>query len=202
MLRWKLTLGLLATLIILLLISIYGVWLSKSLGNTINHVLQDNYDSIAVCHYMRTATARVNTFYSRGDRPAPPYDQPGTLEDVDRAFDAKFPVLERNAKSDQERKLVADLKAACQQYIQIYRDTFRFFAEGGIKDPRIHEVRGRLPEVTLAITELSQKILDRNERQMFKANEKAERQTRDSIRLLVTAVISAIIVFLFTYFRL
>ena len=202
MLRWKLTLGLLATLIILLLISVYGVWLSKSLGKTIDHVLQDNYDSIRVCHYMRTATARVNTFYSRGDRPAPPYDQPETLEEVARAFDAKFPVLERNAKSDQERKLVADLKAACQQYIQIYRDTFRFFAEGGIKDPRIHEVHGQLPNVTLAITELSQKILERNERQMFKANEKAERQTRDSIRLLVTAVISAILVFLFTYFRL
>jgi signal transduction histidine kinase len=151
---------------------------------------------------MRTATARVNTFYSRGDRPAPPYDQPETLEEVARALDAKFPVLERNAKSDQERKLVADLKAACQRYIQIYRDTFRFFAEGGIKDPRIHEVRGQLPNVTLSITELSQKILERNERQMFRANEKAERHTRDSIRLLVTAVISAIIVFLFTYFRL
>jgi NtrC-family two-component system sensor histidine kinase KinB len=202
MLRWKLTLGLLATLIILLLISIYGVWLSKSLGKTIDSVLLDNYDSITVCHYMRTATARVNTFYSRGDRPAPPFDQPATLEEVARQFDAKFPVLERNAKSEQERRLVADLKAACQQYVQVYRDSFRYFAEGGIKDPQIHEVRGQLPNLTLKITEVSQKILERNERQMFRANEKAERQTRDSIRLLVIAVISAIIVFLFTYFRL
>src|ERR1700746_3178036 len=102
MLRWKLTLGLLATLIILLLISIYGVWLSKSLGETIDNVLRNNYDSVTVCHYMRTATARLNTFYSRGDRPAPPYDQPETLEEVARAFDAKFPILERNAKSQQE----------------------------------------------------------------------------------------------------
>ena len=202
MLRWKLTLGLLATLIILLLISIYGVWLSKSLGKTIDSVLLDNYDSITVCHYMRTATARVNTFYSRADRPAPPFDQPATLEEVARQFDAKFPVLERNAKSEQERRLVADLKAACQQYVQVYRDSFRYFAEGGIKDPQIHEVRGQLPNLTLKITEVSQKILERNERQMFRANEKAERQTRDSIRLLVIAVISAIIVFLFTYFRL
>src|ERR1700730_5653715 len=202
MLRWKLTLGLLATLIILLLISIYGVWLSKSLGKTIDSALPHNSDSIPVCHYMRTATARVNTFYSRGDRPAPPFDQPATLEEVARQFDAKCPVLERNAKSEQERRLVADLKAACQQYVQVYRDSFRYFAEGGIKDPQIHEVRGQLPNLTLKITEVSQKILERNERQMFRANEKAERQTRDSIRLLVIAVMSAIIVFLFTYFRL
>ena len=79
MLRLKLTLGLLATLIILLLVGIYGVWLFNDLGRAVDDVLRDNYDSIKVCHYMRTATARVNTFYTRGERPYPPFDQPQTL---------------------------------------------------------------------------------------------------------------------------
>src|SRR4030088_675140 len=105
MLRLKLTLGLLATLIILLLVGIYGVWLFNDLGRAVPNVLRNNYDSIKVCdymrvvtarvdknvltnnhasikvcHYMRFATARVNPFSPRVDRPAPPYDQTGPVD--------------------------------------------------------------------------------------------------------------------------
>src|SRR6201993_4558550 len=100
MLRLKLTLGLLATLIILLLVGIYGVWLFNDLGRAVDEVLRDNYDSIKVCHYMRTATARVNTFYTRGERPYPPLDQPQTLDEVEQQFKARFPILERTERTD------------------------------------------------------------------------------------------------------
>ena len=137
MLRLKLTLGLLATLIILLLVGIYGVWLFNDLGRAVDKVLRDNYDSIKVCHYMRTATARVNTFYSRGERPYPPYDQPGTLNEVEKQFRERLPALELNAKSAEERDLVAQLKAACAEYIHVYREISDYFREGGLSDPRI-----------------------------------------------------------------
>src|ERR1700685_2511079 len=141
MLRLKLTLGLLATLIILLLVGIYGVWLFNDLGRAVDKVLRDNYDSIKVCHYMRTATALVNIFYSRGEHPFPPIDQPGTLNEVEKQFNTRLPTLELNAKTEDERNLAAQLKAACTQYIQVYRDIFRYFKEGGLNDPRIAEVR-------------------------------------------------------------
>src|SRR2546429_1144720 len=118
MLRLKLTLGLLATLLILLLIGIYGVWLFSDLGRAVDNVLRDNYDSIKVCHYMRTATARVNTFYTRGERPFPPLDQPQTLDEVDQQFNARFPVLERNARTTDEERLVNELKSTCREYVQ------------------------------------------------------------------------------------
>src|SRR6201993_2700505 len=124
MLRLKLTLGLLATLIILLLVGIYGVWLFNDLGRAVDEVLRDNYGSIKVCHYMRTATARVNTFYTRGERPYPPLDQTHTLDDVDRQFNALLPTLDLNAKTQEERNLVVELKAACSKYIQLYREIF------------------------------------------------------------------------------
>ena len=110
MLRLKLTLGLLATLIILLLVGIYGVWLFNDLGRAVDKVLRDNYDSIKVCHYMRTATARVNTFYSRGERPYPPFDQPGRWTRSRSSLRRGLPTLELNAKSDDERDLVAQLQ--------------------------------------------------------------------------------------------
>src|SRR6202023_1013226 len=107
MLRWRLTLGLLATLIILLLVGTYGVWLFNDLGRAVDDVLRNNYDSITACHYMRVATARINIFYSRGlDRPAPPYDQPGPINDVESEFAKRFPILERNARDPEERDLV------------------------------------------------------------------------------------------------
>jgi two-component system, NtrC family, sensor histidine kinase KinB len=202
MLRWKLTLGLLATLIILLLVGTYGVWLFNDLGKAVDKVLRDNYDSIKVCHYMRTATARVNTFYSRGERPYPPLDQTQTLDDVDRQFKVLFPTLDRNANTEEERDLVVKLKAACSNYVNLYRQIFDYFKQGGITDPRILQVRQQIPNLTLAITNLSEKILDHNERQMFIANKAAEQKSSDSIRLLIIAMISAVFVFVLTYARL
>ena len=202
MLRLKLTLGLLATLLILLLVGIYGVWLFNDLGRAVDKVLRDNYDSIKVCHYMRTATARVNTFYSRGERPYPPYDQPGTLDEVERQFNARLPRLELNAKSQEERDLVTQLKTACAEYINVYRKLFIYFKEGGLADPRIAAVRPQVPVLTLSITNVSEKILDHNEQQMFMANRAAEQKSKDSIRLLIIAMISAVIVFILTYARL
>jgi two-component system, NtrC family, sensor histidine kinase KinB len=202
MLRWKLTLGLLATLIILLLVGIYGVWLFNDLGRAVDKVLRDNYDSIKVCHYMRTATARVNTFYSRGERPAPPFDQPGVLDEVEKQFNERLPTLELNAKTDDERSLVAQLKAACGKYIQVYRQIFAYFKEGGLSDPRIADVKPLIPGLTISITDESEKILNRNEQQMFLANRAAEQKSKDSIRLLIIAMISAVIVFVLTYGRL
>ena len=202
MLRLKLTLGLLATLIILLLVGIYGVWLFNDLGRAVGKVLRDNYDSIKVCHYMRTATARVNTFYTRGERPYPPFDQTAILNEAEKQFAARLPTLELNARSPEERDLVAQLKAACAEYIQVYRKIFDYFKAGGFSDPGIAEIRARIPTLTLSITNISEQILDHNEHQMFMANRAAEQKSKDSIRLLIIAMISAVIVFVLTYGRL
>jgi NtrC-family two-component system sensor histidine kinase KinB len=200
MLRWRLTLGLLATLIILLLVSVYGVWLFNDLGRAVDDVLRNNYDSITACHYMRVATARINIFYSRGlDRPAPPYDQPGPINDVEGEFAKRFPILERNARDPEERDLVAQLKQAAADYVAVYRQTFAQFKAN---DPTIKESWAKIPKITLGITDLSEKILRRNEKQMFIANAKARRKAKDSIRLLLTAMVSAVVVFIFTYARL
>jgi two-component system, NtrC family, sensor histidine kinase KinB len=202
MLRLKLTLGLLATLIILLLVGIYGVWLFNDLGRAVGKVLRDNYDSIKVCHYMRTATARVNTFYTRGERPYPPFDQTAILNEAEKQFAARLPTLELNARSPEERDLVSQLKAACDEYIHVYRKIFDYFKAGGFSDPGIAEIRARIPTLTLSITNISEQILDHNEHLMFMANRAAEQKSKDSIRLLIIAMISAVIVFVLTYGRL
>src|SRR6516164_185437 len=119
MLRWKLTLGLLATLLILLLVGIYGVWLFNDLGQAVDKVLRDNYGSIKISHYMRTAAARVNTFYTRGEHPYPPYDQSKTLDEVEHQFNTQLSTLELNAKTDDERNLVDRLQVACSKYVRL-----------------------------------------------------------------------------------
>src|ERR1700722_15353148 len=107
MLRWRLTLGLLGTLIILLTVGIYGVWLFNDLGRAVDKVMRNNYDSIRACHSMRVATARINIFYSRGiDRPSLPYDQTAPLDRTEKEFTGEIPVLERNARDPQEKECV------------------------------------------------------------------------------------------------
>lgn len=200
MLRWRLTLGLLATLIILLTVGIYGVWLFNDLGRAVDKVMRNNYDSIRACHSMRVATARINIFYSRGiDRPSLPYDQTAPLDRTEKEFIAAIPILERNARTPQEKELVSQLKQATTDYISVYRDTFRqYFAH----DPAIHDSWAKIPELTLKITNLSETILRINERLMLEANHEARRKAAESIRLLLIAMVSSIIVFIFTYARL
>jgi signal transduction histidine kinase len=202
MLRWKLTLGLLATLIILLLVGVYGVWLFNDLGRAVDNVLRDNYDSIKVCHFIRTGTTRLNTFYARGERQNPPLDQPAPLEETAKDFQNRLPILDRNAKNPEERSVVTNLRKACDDYIELYRQILESAKEGGMRDPRIAELRTQIRGLTLQITDLSEKILDRNESQMLKANRTADKKAKDSIRLLIIAMASALIVFVFTYVRL
>jgi NtrC-family two-component system sensor histidine kinase KinB len=200
MLRWRLTLGLLATLIILLTVGIYGVWLFNDLGRAVDKVLCNNYDSIRACHSMRVGTARVNIFYSRTiDRPTLPYDQTGPLDRTENDFKAAIPILERNTRDPEQKKLVSELKQATSDYIGVYREIFRqYFAH----DPAIHDSWARIPELTLKITNLSETILGINEKQMLEANREARHKSADSIRLLLIAMVSSIIVFIFTYARL
>jgi two-component system, NtrC family, sensor histidine kinase KinB len=200
MLRWRLTLGLLATLIILLLVGVYGVWLFNDLGRAVDNVLRNNYDSITVCHYMRIATARTNIFYSLNlDRAVPPYDQPGPVDSVEKEFAKRFPILERNARDPEERALVAQLKQAAADYVGAFR---KVFAQFKANDPALRESRAQIPKTTLRITELSEKILSLNEKSMFTANANARRKAKDSIRLLLIAMVSSLVVFFFTYARL
>ena len=200
MLRWRLTLGLLATLIILLTVGIYGVWLFNDLGRAVDKVMRNNYDSIRVCHSMRVATARVNSFYSRGiDRPSLPYDQTAPLNRTEKEFAGEIPILERNARDPQEKDLVSQLKQATADYIDVYRQTFRqYFAH----DAAIRDSWSKIPELTLKITNLSETLLRINESQMLQANHEARRKAAESIRLLLIAMVSSIIVFVFTYARL
>src|SRR5258708_15858397 len=107
MLRWRLTLGLLATLLILLTVGIYGVWLFNDLGRAVDKVMRNNYDSIRVCHGMRVATAQVNSFYSRAiDRPTLPYDQTTPLNKTAKTFTAVIPILDRTPRNPHEIHLL------------------------------------------------------------------------------------------------
>ncbi|MBV9490513.1 MAG: HAMP domain-containing protein [Verrucomicrobia bacterium] len=199
MLRWRLILGLLATLLILLLVGIYGVYLFHSLGSAFDRVLKDNYDSIKVCHFLRVTTARLNTFYARGDRPSPPYDQTAPLDQAEREVSERMPILWRNARDPQQEVLVRDLQAVVNRYFGTYR---RIFAEFSANNLHYRETRGEIGQLTLQITNLSENILDWNEHQMLGANNRADKQTKDSIRLLIMAMSSAVVVFVFTYIRL
>src|SRR5258708_15722922 len=148
---------------------------------------------------MGVATARVNTFYPRIDRPAPPYDQTGLVDDVEKEFARRFPILERNARDPEQKDLVAKLKQATTDYVQVY---LQMSAQFKPNDPPIKDSRAKIPKLTLQITELTEKILRQNEKQMFIANQTARRKAKDSIRLLLTAMVSSVVVFVFTYARL
>src|SRR5258708_9255220 len=146
---------------------------------------------------MRVATAQVNSFYSRGiDGPTLPYDQTTTLDKREKGFTAGIPILERNARDPEEKRLVSELKQVTTDYVTVYRLAFRqYFAH----DSAIHDSWAQIPQLTLQITNLAENILRINEKQMLQANHEARRKPTESIRLLLIAMVSSVIVFIFTY---
>jgi signal transduction histidine kinase len=200
MLRWRLTLGLLATVAIVLFIGIYGVWLFDDLGRAIDKVLRNNYDSIKVCHYLRVATARVNTFYARSADGSPPaYDQTSMLNEVANNFAAQLPILQRNARTPEEQAKVQQLQQTVNDYVQLWRTILQ---KGAAHDPNLRNYLHQVPQLTLNITNLSEKILGSNESQMLIADHAAKNRARMSIRLLLIAMLTSLAVFVFTYLRL
>ncbi len=178
---------------------VYGVWLFNDLGRAVDDVLRNNYDSITVCHYMRVATARINTFYPRLDRAGSAVRSNWTGR---RGRKRVCPTIsDPRAQRPRPRTegLVAQLKQAATDYVQTYR---QIFAQVKANDPAIKDSRTKTANLTLLITELTEKILRQNEKQMFIANQKARRKARDSIRPLLTAMVSSVMVFIFTYARL
>ncbi|MBV8585255.1 MAG: hypothetical protein JO308_03125, partial [Verrucomicrobia bacterium] len=200
MLRWRLTLGLLTTVAILLFIGIYGVWLFDDLGRAIDKVLRNNYDSIKVCHYLRVATARVNTLYARSADGSPPnYEQTSILNEAARNFAAQLPILYRNAKTPEEHELVQKLEQTLNDYVQLWQTILQ---KGAAHDPNLRSYLHQVPQLTLSITNLSEKILSSNESQMLIADHAAKNRARTSIRLLLIAMVTSLAVFVFTYLRL
>jgi signal transduction histidine kinase len=149
------------------------------------------------CALYRQAGLALSSLAADGSPPS--YEQTSMLNDVANNFAAQLPILQRNAKTPEEQELVQKLQQTVNDYLQLWRTILQ---KGAAHDPNLRSYLHQVPQLTLNITNLTEKILGSNESQMLIADHAAKNRARTSIRLLLIAMVTSLAVFVFTYLRL
>lgn len=199
MLRWRLSVGLAALMVLLLAVGVYAVWLVGSLGSAVNQVLEANYKNIKAIHQMRLATARINTVYTIRASPQVVADKTGFYSNR-LVLNQSLQTLESSWNALEEREALDGLRAAVNNYLGLYDVIF--------KDPINKEnadtvaARNRLSDATLLIAELGENLLRANERAMLDADQRARKKASDSIHFMLLAMGLAAAIFIYASYRL
>lgn len=200
MLRWRILIGLISIVVLLLAAGGYSIWLLARLEKSIDAILTENYESIREAHGIRISILRLNThyfreaeisFFEQGEEPLQTRFEPP----LERALAA----LRLLAKSPEEAKLAEQLTAQVHGYLATFREGFAL-------DPTdataFREFRENLVGRNLQLTELTEAILSLNEQAMMRAQERTDRLVTDTIWFLVGAMAVALAVFAYTYIKL
>lgn len=201
MLRWRVLIGLISIIVLLLAAGGYSIWLLTRLETGIDAILTENYKSIREAHGIRISLLRLNAAYFR-DSPGRGFSELGT-EPLETRFEppieSALTTLRLLAKSPEETSAVRRLTSQVQDYLAT-------FARGFEIDPAdtqgFETLRDNLLARNLALTETSEHILDLNEQAMMKAQERTRLLVFDTVRFLAGSMAVALAVFAYTYVKL
>lgn len=200
MLRWRILIGLISIIVLLLAAGGYSIWLLSRLQKSIDSILTENYESIREAHGIRISILRLNahyfreaeiSFFQQGEEPLVTRFEPP----LERALAA----LRLLAKSPEEAKLAEQLGIQVHGYLEAFR-------KGLSLDPKDEEAfrafREDLLQRNLRLTNLTETILEMNEQAMMRAQERTGRLVTDTIWFLIGAMAVALAVFAYTYIKL
>jgi NtrC-family two-component system sensor histidine kinase KinB len=199
MLRWRLSIGLVAILVLLLAVGGYSIFLFGNLGRAVADVLQNNYDSIQRVQAIRLAMARTNVVYLR-----PSYEQLrktplDTFEEHHREMERQMQQLLASSNSEQEYQLADKLLSAGRIHTELYREMLSLPPK---QASELGPIRSKIISSGTSIIEISQQLIALNEKEMFDANKRANQLGRDSKNFMIVALTLAACVSVYTYYRL
>lgn len=200
MLRWRLLVGLVSIVVLLLAAGGYSIWLLARMERSVDSLLTENYESIREAHSLRLLVLRLNAYYFRD--PYQGFFQTGT-EPLEETFE---PPIERAltalkllARDDEEKKVVDHLEEQMVDYLKLFRTGFEL---GSPESPAFQDFRRELLSRNLSISETTEEILKINEYGMFQAQKRTSQLVGDTIRFLACAMAVSLAVFAYTYIRL
>ena len=193
MLRNRILLGVAPIILLLVMIGGYAMWLFVRLGGAVNTTLQENYTSIVAMRDLREAAQRIDQAlfaYRVGAANLP--DTRSILAEQARLcrrnVDAELAIITEPGESEAAN----DLKAQDEAFLAA---TEGAMSPGAGEDTRLHPALGKL----LAAAEAIQGI---NERAMTQKDQRARRTARQSTRVMLVAIASALLLGVFLAYRL
>ncbi len=199
MLRWRLSVGLVTLMALLIAVGIYAVWLFNNLGSAVDQVLENNYRDIKAINQIRVATSRINGTYFTVDRGVSGAFDKTFYYDNRVVIDQAMQILRTNQPSPAAFALVKRFEAALTTYFDLYD---QFFKPGPRRPEDDRMIRQQIQDSTLLVTELAEQILQANEQAMFDADRVARAKSTDSIHFMLVAMALALLISGYASYRL
>ena len=189
-LRMKLMLGFLPLLAILIGLGLWAIVMFYGLGGNIDVILRENYRSVLAVERMKEALERMDSglmfaFSGRSQQAREQFDK------SKEEFDRQLGVEQHNITVPGEQELVNELTAEYRSYLDLAADYFDLHNATTAERTDVY-FRRLLPKFE-NLRKLEDRVLLLNQRNMEQMNEKALRYANTSTRLMIAALLVAVV---------
>lgn len=159
--RWPLISGLTITLLLLLVMSGFCVWTTRSLTTEVDQMIANNFETIRVLRDLRTSVARIDAQYRSGGS-IEEINRSMSIFEVERAQIRRYLVIARkNAGGLGELEQLARLDALVQDYFENYG---KYFSLGPKQEELYKLLNQTLAHNSSDMADLSGRLMDLNEK--------------------------------------
>lgn len=196
MLRTRLTLGLLPLLLLFLVVCAYAVRTSQELGESVEALFARNFRSIEVVQTLRDAVTQMNA--ALGDA-----RQGGALAAARRQFVDQGARFKRSLNDE----LLAQPAPEKAELLNGLDDDHRSFMDAGHETLQLGSVGGlqllkRTETAYFAVNQRLDRLLEYDHREIFGAEARMRARIDEALRLLVAAMLGAVVLFFYLAWRL
>jgi signal transduction histidine kinase len=189
-LRMKLMLGFLPLLAILIGLGLWAIAMFYGLGGNIDVILRENYRSVLAVERMKEALERMDSglmfaFSGRAQQAREQFDK------SKQEFDRQLGVEQHNITVPGEQELVNELTAEYRGYLDLAADYFDL--HNATTAERTDVYFSRLLPKFENLRKLEDRVLLLNQRNMEQMNEQALRNAASSTRLMIAALLVAVV---------
>jgi signal transduction histidine kinase/HAMP domain-containing protein len=189
-LRMKLMLGFLPLLAILIGLGLWAIAMFYGLGGNIDVILRENYRSVLAVERMKESLERMDSglmfaFSGRAQQARQQFDR------SKEEFDHQLGVEQHNITVPGEQELVNELTAEYRSYLDLAADYFDL--HNATTAQRTDVYFSRLLPKFENLRRLEDRVLLLNQRNMEQMNEKALRNATSSTRLMIAALLVAVV---------
>jgi signal transduction histidine kinase len=195
MLRTRFTLGLLPLLLLFLVVCVYAVRTSQELGDSVEAIFARNFRSIGVVQDLREAAAQMNA--ALGDA------RQGNLAGARRRFVDNRTRFKRSLNDEllaqpaaSKAELLNTLDAQLQQFTAAGEDTLRLGSIGGL------DLLKQTETSFFSVNSTLDALLERDHQEIYGAETRMKARIDESLRLLIAAMLTAILLFFYLAWRL
>lgn len=198
MLRTRLVLGLLCLLLILLAMGLYSIDRCSDLGRRIQIILKENDETLhSVQQLKRSCTQMTSSLLASTTGKSP--ESQADFAEACRHFESALERQEQLSRSGDERTLTRQLRDIHTDYL---RDAWKLLDKNVKRPADAEAIAGRVGKQTTEMLGLADDILEASRISINARNAESGRETTATIRLLIFAMIAAVVVAIYTSVRL